>query len=123
MLIPKFLSNLCRCVCVCVCVQTTGGCRDPALLFSHLGLLTSSESAVIRLAGTAGQLHNYHLPETTFVFDVVPQTTMLSFSSSPTGAHSVLITKAITICIQTAVSQTAGQDPDVGRTHTSEEDF
>lgn len=107
MLIPNFPSNLCRCVYVCVCADYRG-CRDPALLFSHLGLLTSSESTVIRLAGTAGQLHNYHFPETTFVFDVVPQTTMPSFASSPTGTQRVLITKAITICIQTSVSQTVG---------------
>lgn len=106
MSIPKFLSNLCRCVCVCVHVCADyRGCRDPAPLFSHLGLLTSSESMVI---GTAGQLHNYHLLQTAFVFDVVPHTTMPSLSSSLSSPHKVLITKAITICIQTTVSQTVG---------------
>lgn len=87
-------------------------CRDPALLFSHLGLLTSLESTVIWLAGTEGQLHKYHLQETTF--DVVPQTPMPSLSPSLTGTHSVLITKAITICIQTTVTQTVGMDSDEG---------
>lgn len=45
------------------------------------------------LAGTAGQLHNYHLPEPAFVFDVVPETTMPSLSSSLSSPRKVLITK------------------------------
>lgn len=99
MSIPKIPSNLCRCVHVC---KTTGYAQTRP----HLGILTSSVSTVIQLPGTAGQLHNYHLLEPSF--DVAPQTTMPSLPSSLTGTHRVLITKAITICIQTPVSQTVG---------------
>lgn len=106
MFVPKIVQFMHVCALhVCVCV-----CSNLALLFSHLGILTSSESTAARLAGTAGQLHNYHSPQTTF--DVVPQTTMPSLPSSLAAARRVLITKAITICIQTTVSQTVGKNSD-----------
>lgn len=56
-------------VCMSVCRQGMHG-SGPAV-FSPCG-------AVIRLAGTAGPSYSHQLPETTFVFDVVPPATVPS---------------------------------------------
>lgn len=116
MLIPNFPSNLSRCVCMYVHVSRLQGWRVLASPFSHLGLLTSSESTVMQLAGTAGQLHSYHLLETTFCLWCCSSNNAFLLFIPPTGTCRVLIIKVITICIQTTVAQAVDWDADVGHT-------
>lgn len=77
-----------------------GGRRRSGSTVVSVGLPPSSGSAVMRLAGTAGLLRRYHLPKTSFVFDVAPKKTTMH---SLRWHRRELITELITVrCFQTA---------------------